>query len=203
MNKIISLLALLLSVESIVFSQGTIEASQVGSHAWRATGIDDQGNVAEEFAHFGVEFTVTARNGSVYLDRSITFSSLFPIPGSGFNWSASQNSSTIVNLQGDNMRMTLANEAEHLYGEYWKIDSGETVEFELVVQTDLHPQISGFYGVSLNSINWTTSPSQTPINFLTLNGFDSGLIYLQAIPEPSTLAIGAFGIGALFLFRRK
>ncbi|HTE48811.1 MAG TPA: hypothetical protein VK675_02825, partial [Candidatus Paceibacterota bacterium] len=175
--KILIPLALFLTATTTVFSQGTLQVEFIASSAIVIGGP----NIPQiNRGIFGIRFRITAVGGDIYLLRGLTYSSHNPELGSGFNWHVSDNS---IGSPSD-VSATVDSLAE-ITPAYYRILEGDTETFQFTAYVD--PGVTGFYGVSLNYLDWTTlapsEPQSLPQNFLALQDFKSDIVFLQAKSE--------------------
>jgi hypothetical protein len=79
----------------------------------------------------------------------------------------------------------------------WSFSSGNTYEEAWATQI-------GYFGKStIGEVTPATGVALTPALFGTGPGQVGGFVLTPAIPEPSSIALGLLGLGAIALFRRK
>ncbi len=164
-------------------------ASNAFAQGLLATLKDSNTQRSEPGAFYTIRFELTATDGDVYLPATSGFSSK---PEYGFN--------LFLEPSGSATRSDSA-----VYGRtfpsapagYFEIPEGQTSWFD--VSSYVEPNTTGFYAVTLKSVNWATSPggalSSLPLDFKT------PLAFLEAVPEPSTYTLGAIGVITILLCR--
>ena len=181
MKKILLVLLFVASTTSVL-PQGTLEATHVIS-------VTEMQPPHHQAGVYRIRFELTAVESDAYITPNTAFSSSSTY---GFNLlleTGGQAANTAATVTAENLPSS----------DFFKIDEGKTEAF--VLQAYVVAQSPGYFGVTLNNINWSSAQggelNSLPVDFGTLP------IYLQGVPEPRAYILWAIGALVFLLARSR